>query len=206
MMLRIKTTLLGILLMVLAGCAAGTESARFYTLTPVTGSDTEGLSEKVGQDVSVGVGPIKIPGYLDRPQIVTSSNRNKIKMAEFDRWAGPLKDSFARVLSENLSILLSTDRVFLFPWRGSIPIDYHIGVEVIQFDGELGGNASVTVRWAIFGGNDKKMLAMKKSSFSEPAGAQGYEALVAAQSRALGRLSRDIAVAIKGISQGMTVQ
>ncbi|MBW2217673.1 MAG: membrane integrity-associated transporter subunit PqiC, partial [Deltaproteobacteria bacterium] len=142
MMFPIKTALFGILLMLLTGCAS-TEPSRFYTLTPIPGPDAEVLSETVAQDVSVGVGPINIPDYLDRQQIVTSSNQNEIKMSEFDRWAGSLEDSFARVLSENLSVLLSTDRVFLFPWRGIITVDYHIGVDVIQFDGELGGNASL---------------------------------------------------------------
>ena len=202
MMISIKRSLFGILLMLLAGCA-GTEPSRFYMLTPMPGSDAEVLSETVAQDVSVGVGPINIPDYLDRQQIVTSSNQNEIKMSEFDRWAGSLKDSFARVLSENLSVLLSTDSVFLFPWRGAITVDYHIGLEVIQFDGELDGNASLIARWAIFGVKEKKVLFIRKSSFTEPVGAKGYEALVAAQSRAIGLLSRDIAIAVKGLSQEM---
>jgi len=205
MMIPIKRALFGILLMLLAGCA-GTEPSRFYMLTSIPGSDAEILSETVAQDVSVGVGPINIPDYLDRQPIVTTSNQHGIKLSEFDRWAGSLKDDFSRVLSENLSILLSTDRVSLFPWRGSMPMDYQIGVEVIQFDGELGGDVSLIARWAIFGGNTKKMLVMKKSSFIEPAGAKGYEALVAAQSRAIGLLSRDMAIAVKGLSQGMPSQ
>jgi len=201
MMLRIKTALFGILLMLLAGCAS-TEPSRFYTLTPVPGSDAEAHSETVVQDVSVGVGPISMPDYLDRQQIVTTSNQNKIMLSEFDRWAGSLKDSFARVLSENLSVMLSTDRVFLFPWRGAITVDYHIGVDVIQFDGELGGNTSLIARWGIFSPKEKKMLLIKKSSFTEPVNEKEYEALVAAQSRALMHLSRDMAAAIKDISQG----
>jgi hypothetical protein len=203
MMLRIKTALFGILLMLLAGCA-GTEPSRFYTLTPMPGSDAEVLSETLAQNLSVGVGPISIPDYLDRQQIVTSSNQNEIKMSEFDRWAGSLEDSFARVLSENLSIMLSTDRVFLFPWRGAITVDYQIGVEVVQFDGALGGNASLIARWGIFDVKDKKVLLVKKSSFTEPAGSKGYEALVAAQSRALMHLSRDMAAAVKSLSKGVS--
>jgi len=150
------------------------------------------------------VGPINIPDYLDRQPIVTTSRQHKVKLAEFDRWAGSLKDDFSRVLSENLSILLSTNRVCLFPWRGSVAIDYQVEVEVIQFDGELGGNVLLIARWAVFGGKDNKVFIMKKTSFTEPAGAQGYEAMVAAQSRALMHLSRDIAVAVKSVSRGMT--
>jgi uncharacterized lipoprotein YmbA len=200
MMLRIKTALFGISLMLLSGCAS-TEPSRFYTLTPMPGSNAEVLTETVAQNLSVGVGPISMPDYLDRQQIVTSSNQNEIKMSEFDRWAGSLEDSLARVLSENLSVLLSTDSVFLFPWRGAITVDYHIGVEVIQFDGELGGNALLIARWGIFSPKEKKVLLVKKSSFTEPAGEKGYEALVAAQSRALMHLSRDMAIAVKSLSQ-----
>ena len=205
MMSRIKTALFGILFMLLAGCAS-TEPSRFYALTPMPGSDAKILSQTESQEVSIGVGPVRIPDYLDRQPIVTSSSQNKITFSEFDRWAGSLKDDFSRVLSENLSVLLSTDRVSLFPWRGSMAIDYQVEVEVYQFDGELGGNLSLTARWTIFGGKDNKVLVMKKTSFTEPAGSPGYEAMVAAQSRALMHLSRDIAVAIKGISQGVSDQ
>jgi len=202
MMLRIKTILFGILLMLLAGCAS-TEPSRFYALTPMPGSDAGVLSETLAKDVSIGVGPVRIPDYLDRQQIVTTSRQHKIEMAEFDRWAGSLEDSFVLVLSENLSALLSTDRVFTYPWRGSLLIDYQIEVEVVQFDGELGGDASLIARWTIFDVKEKKVLLVEKSNFIESAGAQGYEALVAAQSRTLGHLSRDIAAAVMGVSQGI---
>jgi hypothetical protein len=37
-------------------------------------------------------------------------------LGEFDQWAAPLQDTFVRVLAENLSLLLGTDRVLLHPW------------------------------------------------------------------------------------------
>ena len=109
MMSRIKTALFGILLMLLAGCAS-TEPSRFYALTPMPGSDAKILSQTESQDVSIGVGPVRMPDYLDRQPIVTSSSQNKITFSEFDRWAGSLKDDFSRVLSENLSILLNLSK------------------------------------------------------------------------------------------------
>ena len=87
-----------------------------------------------------------------------------------------------------------------------MPIDYQVEVEIYQFDGELGGDLSLTARWTIFGGKDNKVLVMKKTNFTEPAGSPGYEAMVAAQSRALMHLSRDIAVTIKDISQAVSDQ
>ena len=190
---------LGICLLVSGGCAT-TEPSRFYTLSPLAISGTETRAEAPGHGITIGVGPIKLPEHLDRPQIVTRTSRNELDLAEFDRWAGSLADDFSRVLAENLSILLSTDRVSLYPWRKSVPIEYQVVVDVTRFDGKLGGNAWLIVRWTVFGGRKKKVLFMQKSSISEPSGAQGYEVMVAAQSRALGHLSREIAEAIKTIS------
>jgi uncharacterized lipoprotein YmbA len=74
---------------------------------------------------------------------------------------------------------------------------YQIAVDVIRFDGPLGGDVSLIVRWAIFEGIDKKLVSVRKSTIIEPSGAKGYEAMVAADSRALEKLSREIAEAIR---------
>jgi uncharacterized lipoprotein YmbA len=103
---------MGICLLITVGCGT-TDPARFYTLSPLAIPGTE--AEAAGQGVAIGVGPIKLPEHLDRPQIVTRTSRNELKLAEFDRWAGSLADDFSRVLAENLSILLSTDRVSVYP-------------------------------------------------------------------------------------------
>ncbi|NIO05462.1 MAG: hypothetical protein GTN74_12865 [Proteobacteria bacterium] len=195
---RLVFLALVICLLIAGGCAT-TESARFYTLSSLAIPGPE--AEAVDRSVAIGVGPIKLPEHLDRPQIVTRTSRNELELAEFDRWAGSLGDDFSRVLAENLSILLSTHRVSIYPWRKSVPVEYQVVVDVARFDGELGKNASLIARWSIFGGRDKKMLFMEKSRISDPALARDYESMVAAQSRALGHLSREIADAIEAISR-----
>ena len=187
-------------LVVAAGCA-NTKPSRFYTLSALASSETRTKAGSSSPGLAIGVGPITLPEHLDRPQIVTRTSRNELRLAEFDRWAGSLKDDFSRVLAENLSILLSTDRVSLYPWRRSMLIDYQVVVDVTRFDGELGGNTWLDARWTVFGGRDKEVLSMHTSRISESSGAQSFAALVGAQSQALGRLSREIAEAITGISK-----
>ena len=197
---RLAVGALVLCFMITAGCAS-TKPSKFYMLstlaTPETGTEAGASSP----GLAIGIGPITLPEHLDREQIVTRTSRNELRLAEFDRWAGSLKDGFSRVLAENLSILLSTDRVALFPWRRSVPIDYQVVVDVSRFDGELGGNLLLIGRWTVFAGRDKQVLSMGTSRISEPSGAQGYAALVAAQSRALGRFSSEIAEAIMTISR-----
>jgi uncharacterized lipoprotein YmbA len=184
------------LLMHLAGCASSAPT-RFYVLSPLASTQAESQALKDEGCVSIGIGPVELPAYLDRPQIVTRVSENELNLAEFNTWAEPLKDNFSRVLVENLSTLLCADAISIFPWKGPIPMDYQVEVAVIRMDGNIGGNALLVARWAIFRENNRKMLLTRQSSYSEPLRSQSYKALVSAQSRAIGDLSREIAQAIK---------
>ena len=128
---RMVTVVVGLALLLQTGCARS-KPARYYLLSAL--SPVAGLNEDRG--VSLGVGPIEFPKYLDRPQIVTRESHSRLDFGEFDRWAEPLDENFARVLSENLAELLSTDDVVEFPWTRSTRIDYQIIVTVNRFDAD----------------------------------------------------------------------
>jgi hypothetical protein len=183
-----------------SGCAS-TGPSRYYTLSPLQKAGIEMRRSEADQRLTIGIGPIRFPEYLERSEIVTRSNSNKIEISEFDLWAGSLEEDFGRVLSENLSILLSTERVTLFPQPKTLPLNYQVMMDVIRFDGSLGGDVSLMVRWMIMEGKEKKLVFIHKSSIIESSGAKGYEPMVAAQSRALERLSREIAEAIQNLSK-----
>jgi len=180
----------------LAGCAS-TAPSRFYVLSslPAPGPASKPFTDQ-GR-TAIGIGPVEISKYLDRPQIVTRESPNELKLAEFDNWAEPLGDNLPRVLAENLSTLLSTEPVAVFPWRGSTPVDYRVEVVVTQLDGELGGDAVLVGHWSIIKEDGNELIAIRETRFSEPTGASGYEALVSAMSRAIGNLSQQIAAEIQ---------
>ena len=192
-------TVLGLLLMLLGACG-GSAPTRFYILNPLAGPGEGVQTAAVQPHVTVGVGPVEFPAYLDQRQIVTRVSENELRIAGFEEWAGTLKDNFTRVLVGNLYVLLRGDAVEVFPSRVPSDIDYQVEVEVIRLDGSLGGDATLSARWTLFKKQDREMLLTKKSSFHEPTGSPGYEALVAAQSRTVEALSREIAEAIRIIS------
>ncbi len=194
-----RIVVLGASLTILSGCV-GTAPSRFYVLSSLTGPKIETQAGADERRLAIGIGPIEFPEYLDRPQIVTRVSANELKLSEFHQWAEPLKDNFSRALAENLSILLSTDRIAVFPWRGSTPIDYQVAVEVTRFDGEPARDVSLIARWTVYEAKGKRVLLTRKSNLSVPTGASGYEALVFSQSRVLANLSREIADALKDIS------
>ena len=160
-------------LVLLSGCLGRSQPTKFYLLQSIPSPQT-GEMVTASEGLRIGIGPIDLPEYLDRPQIVTRIGENEHQLDEFNQWAESLTFSIARVLGENLSILLSTDNIFLFPWRGSTQLDYQVKVGVIRFSGTPGGNAVLDVLWTIYKGNDaKELLDMKKSSFSRSTGGAG---------------------------------
>ena len=193
---RSRFLLFGLGLLFVSGCASSPPT-RFYTLSSLQEGGKELKASTSDQGPVIMVGPIKFSEYLDRMEIVTRSSSNKITISDFDVWAGSLAEDFSRVLAENLSVLLSTESVIVYPGPRPSPIDYQIAVDVIRFDGPLGGDVSLIARWGILQGKDKKLVSVRKTTIVEASGARGYEATVAADSRALEKLSREIAEAIK---------
>ena len=98
---------------------------------------------------------------------------------------------------KNLGSLLPTAQIEVFPWRTPEPVDYQVILDVSRYDGRLGDAAWLDSRWSIVQGPERKLIKAHRSSITEPVTGPDYADLVAAQSRALGELSREIAQAIK---------
>ena len=196
-----KFFLLGILIVILAGCVAGGPSppTRFYTLNAMSESKIPQQTETGEKCFSIGIGPVQMPEYLNRPQIVTRLSSNELKLDEFSQWAEPLTDNFSTVLSENVGALLCADPIAIYPFRGSMALDFKVEVVVMRFDGVLGQNVTLIVRWAIMGKERDEKLLMKRSSYVEKTDEDTYEAQVIAKSRAVQKFSEDITAEIKRI-------
>ncbi len=182
----------------LGGCGA-TQPSRFYVLSPLPAADAGEPVKQDGEFPLLGIGPIEVPGYLDRPQMVTRAGVNQLDLADFDTWAEPLAENIGRVMVLNLSTLLSTDHLVMYPW-GSAPVKYQVAVRVIQFDGETGGSLSLVVRWAVLKSPGRReILVARTSRYTEPIEDSAFASLAASMSRGIGDLSRDIAATVKQI-------
>jgi uncharacterized lipoprotein YmbA len=178
--------------------SAGSPPAKFYTLSSMaTPGEVKTEKGTAGQTLTIGIGPVHLPRYLARKEIVTRTDANQIDVAENDLWGGSLQDDFSRNLLENLALLLIGDRVTLLPWPGMGALDYRVGVDVVRFDGNRGGDVVLIANWTIREGQRAKVVRVQTSRILEPSGGQSYEAMVGGMSRALGHLSREIAQAIK---------
>lgn len=168
--------------------------ARFYSLTAPAPADTS----PAGPCQSLGLGPVDLPAYLDRTQIVTWGDGNHMLMADFDQWIEPVQANFTRALGDSLRAFVCAEPLVGYPWPGGVRPDRQIAVTVRQFDGTLGREAVLRADWSI-ADREGKVLLWRTSSLRESCAAPGHAALVAAQSRLVERLARDMADALAGL-------
>jgi uncharacterized lipoprotein YmbA len=175
-----------------AGCASS--PARFYTLS-ATAAPSAAASK-----LSIAVGPVSVPATLDRPQIVISTSANQVTLDDFNRWASPLQDNIARVVADNLVALLGTPRVTLFPQTLGADADYRAQIEIRNFESAPGKYASLDAVWTVRRTRDGK-IETGRTSAREKVDDNGYEALAAAHSRGVARLSQDIADVVRTLDR-----
>lgn len=175
-----------------AGCAT-TPPPDFYILDTAAPTSLPGFE----QGVSVGVGPVEVAEHLNRNQIVMRESGTKLKVSEQSQWAEPLKAGFTRVLRINLGLNLNSNRIYALPMRQRRPLDYQVAVDLLRFDGALGKEVVLGTRWTLLSGDGNKILLSKVTRVQEPVQGNDISEFVAAQSRALAILIREIAAAIK---------
>jgi hypothetical protein len=191
----------GTLAVSLAACSTFSprpDPSRFYTLTAIA-QPGDTATKDSGNPVSLGVGPITLPGYLDRQEIVTRVSQNRIDVSEYDRWAEPLETNFTRVVGQNLSVLLHTDRLVFYPWELNRRPNYQVTIEVLRFESSTRGEVQLSARWEILDTNKRTPLQAGGSAITRQPTAQSTDASVVALSEALGDLSYEIANAVSAV-------
>lgn len=178
----------------LAGCVGGASPpSRYYLLAADPGlvplAKTDGAAA-----LSIAVGPVVVPEYLNRNQIVTRQTPYRIDLAEFDIWAEPLDENLARILVENLSRVLGTDHVLTFAERRGAAVDFEVAVDVERLDAVGGKAVEFVARWTVTRGREH--VFTRRSRLHEPLADGRFETLAAAMSRAASELSVEIATAI----------
>jgi uncharacterized lipoprotein YmbA len=175
-------------LIILSGCASTPD--QFYRLTP----DGALPASSSRNALSIGIGPIKLPEYLDRDELVFQSATYRFEIPAEHRWAGSLDKSIASVLATNLGHRLGTSAVQTYPSLSDEKPRYTVPVTIRQFHAVSGGDAILEANWEISGGANKR----GSRTFTEPLREEGYDGMIAAESRLLGQLADAIAAMIGG--------
>jgi hypothetical protein len=187
--LKCVAAMLAVLL--LAGCAGKSPRVDFYVLS----ADARAVAGLAGScsTQAISVGPVSWPRYLDQPRIITRAGTNRLEASEFNRWGGSLEDDFVRTAIENLSALLQSELVVNYRRSNNFSPVYRVEMVVLRFDGQLGGDVALDVKWGVINEATGKYELVTTSSIQKGTSGQDYDALVNASSMALSQLSEEIA-------------
>lgn len=173
---------------IVIGCS--TAPSRFYSLTSTATADGTPPTP-----AAVMVGPVTIPAAVDQPEFVVQVAPNRVEVNEFNRWVSPLNDSIARAIAGDLVVLLGTPDVANSQLANFVP-DYRVTIDVQRFESIQGEAAVVEAVWTVrktAGGEVRSGRTVAREAVQ----GQGFDALAAAHSQAIAKMSGDIAAAIR---------
>ncbi len=189
-----------ILVLAISGCMSvpNTPNPRFYTLKPI--SENQGVEKfNITPNIIMAVGPVRIPEYLKRPQIVTWDKNGMLTFAQLDRWGEPLDIAFSRLISSNLMVLLNGVNMESYPWNIAVPVKYQVAVDFMQLESELDKDLFFVTQWSIIDAQNNKMVLTKRYEFRGPIKPHSYLGLAETLSSACVSLSLEIAKVVASL-------
>ena len=154
--------------------------------------------------LSVEITSLRLPQYLEKPQIITRSHQNQLRMAEYHQWGGNLRKDMTRVLAQNISRLLATPDVAMAPFRPSPAPDIRVDVEVMQFEADDTGQVKFSAQWRLSRGKDGKTLTTRITEINRqiPGGGSDFDTIVLTMGNLLGDFSHIMALEILDQTMG----
>ena len=183
----------GLILTALLGLSAcGGSAQKYYQLS------SDGAAPTGTNGLSVGVGPVSLPGYVDRAELVFQSGPNEFQVPADAHWTGGLKENISRVLAANLGRRLHSGNVLSFPWNPGAKLRYQIAVDVSQFHAISGQGAVLEVSWRVLSSDGTTTIRRGNGAFHEQIVGDGYGAVVTAENNLLGQLADSMSASLRG--------
>jgi len=190
--------LLSILLLSLASCLGGTSSSsQFYMLEPISDAGQQSPAQTTDKQVII-LSPVRIPHYVDKPQIVTATGKNAYQLSELNRWAESLDHNIGRVLAQNLTVLVPAEVFFSNNSTTAERANFRVSVNILEFHAAPQGQAGLTAKWQIT--QSDGVTVNRQASYRAPASSSDYRLIVEALNDCLNRLSRDLAIELQGLA------
>jgi uncharacterized lipoprotein YmbA len=168
----------------------------YYTLDPLLQTVRSAPAEAAPAPGRIGIGPVRLPAYLERAQIVTRAGDHTLAINDFHRWAGPLDEEILRVLVASVRAALPGAEVLSYPWDRRREPAHRVRLTVQRFDGQAGGRVHLMGSWQLTCSTAPKQNQDRLFDIAEPIDGASMAALVAAQNRALGALAGEMAAAL----------
>ncbi|MDD2660646.1 MAG: PqiC family protein [Methylococcales bacterium] len=184
-----------VLTLLLSGCMNDSKRAQFYMLNADSGVAGATLAPSNELGPVIGLGPIRIPEYLNRPQMIVATADNQYQISEDHRWAERLDQNISLALFKALPHQLGTDRIVRFPWAQRQVVDYQVGIDILEFNVDARGRSRLIAQWFVKP-KDKPAID-RRSEYQFPASTTDYALMVRAQSQCLTKLGEEISSTLR---------
>ncbi len=175
---------------IVTACAHDAKPVEFYRLSADVGLKQNAKSAVNSKEVIVGLGPIRIPEYLNRPQIMVAISDNQYSISEEHRWAENLDQNILLALYKVLPAQLNTDHVLRYPWSQRQDINYQVSIDILDLTINPQGQSQFIAQWSIK--VKEKANIDKRFECSLPASRVDYALMVKVQSQCLTQLGQAI--------------
>ena len=190
----LKYTFLSFLIFLVLGCAKSSKPVEYYMLDASVGIDNN-QTLKGDEGPMIGLGPIRLPEYLDRFQMVVAVSQNKYKLIDGHRWAEKLDQNISLALFKTLPSQLGTDRMIRYPWPQRPGVDFQVKIDILELNVDQDGQSQLVAQWSIK--SKDKTILNKRSTFTAQASTTDIDKMVQAQSECLTQLGQEIVANLK---------
>ncbi len=188
----VRSVILSVLVLIMFSACSSSPPVRYFSLNPIDAD----FRQDPDDAVMLGLGPIRMPDYLNRSQIVWRGDNAEIRVNEFSRWSEPLTKSLLRIVSTDVDNLLQGVVVVVFPYEPFVrdQVDYRLVGDVNRFDADSTGRIVLEVQWGIADVEGGVVVPVRRNRYQAQASiTDDPGAVVAAMNDALAQFSRDIA-------------
>jgi len=190
----LKYTFLLCLVFLILSCAKSSKPVEYYMLDASVGIDNN-QTLKGDEGPMIGLGPIRLPEYLDRFQMVVAVSQNKYKLIDGHRWAEKLDQNISLALFKTLPGQLGTDKMIRYPWPQRPGVDFQVKIDILELNVDQDGQSQLVAQWSIK--SKDKTILNKRSTFTAQASTTDIDKMVQAQSECLTQLGQEIVVNLK---------
>ena len=190
----LKYLFLSCSIFLILSCAKSSKPVEYYMLDASVGIDNN-QTLKGDEGPMIGLGPIRLPEYLDRFQMVVAVSENKYKLIDGHRWAEKLDQNISLALFKTLPAQLGTDRMIRYPWPQRPGVDFQVKIDILELNIDQDGRSKLIAQWSIK--SKDETILNKRSTFTAQASTTDIDKMVQAQSECLTKLGQEIVINLK---------
>ncbi|MFN0243928.1 MAG: membrane integrity-associated transporter subunit PqiC [Planctomycetota bacterium] len=142
---------------------------------------------------SLGLGPIRLPEYLERAELMVRTSATELTPSRVGRWAEPFGAMLTRVLADDFVQLLAPERLVVYPWYATDRPQWQVEIDVVRLEPDSKGEVVLLARWSVRELASAGRTFARESRHAHTAERDDPASIAAAMSAVVSRLAQEIA-------------